>query len=326
MIGSLVRDDNSGLGILAWEFQRHGILDKVIIWPNNKRNRFPERFPRRRTQADKDRTEWFLEGLKILLVFETPFDPKIIPICRERGIRIFYMPMHECLNKAYLRTETHRPDMWLMPSSIEMEIGVRIKKFMRVPVNTDVLKWRQRKKAKIFIHNAGHGGVFNRNGTPQLIKAMDFVKSPIKLIIRTQVNKYKSNNPNIDIRYEQYENYWDLWNIGDVFVFPERFNGLSLPVQEAFASGLVVMTTNKEAFNFLPEKPLINPQSWRRRNIGGCLEFDDAIHDPKEIARKMDEIYDTDISEYSLAGKEWAEENSWKVWKDKYLKVFEHEL
>ena len=50
-------------------------------------------------------------------------------------------------------------------------------------------------------------------------------------------------------------------------------------------------------------------------------QVDSAVHDPKEIARKIDEIAGSDISKYSLAGREWAEANSWNKLKTKYLEL-----
>ena len=49
------------------------------------------------------------------------------------------------------------------------------------------------------------------------------------------------------------------------------------------------------------------------------MPFSSALYDPRDIAAKIDELYDTDISAYSLAGKKWAEENSWAVLAPVYL-------
>jgi hypothetical protein len=49
--------------------------------------------------------------------------------------------------------------------------------------------------------------------------------------------------------------------------------------------------------------------------------FDSAIVDPQDIATTIDFWYNKNITEYSLAGKKWAEENSWEKLKPKYEEI-----
>jgi len=46
--------------------------------------------------------------------------------------------------------------------------------------------------------------------------------------------------------------------------------------------------------------------------------FDSAIIDPQDIANTIDMWYNNDITEYSLKGKKWGEDNSWEALKPKY--------
>jgi hypothetical protein len=52
-----------------------------------------------------------------------------------------------------------------------------------------------------------------------------------------------------------------------------------------------------------------------------CLEFDEAVIDPKAIAAIIDEWYGADITGYSQLGKEWAESMSWDRLKPKYMEL-----
>ncbi len=114
-----------------------------------------------------------------------------------------------------------------------------------------------------------------------------------------------------------------LWTEGDVFVFPEKFNGLSLPLQEARAAGMLVVSTDRFPINtWLPKEPLIQVSDTRMTRLGGHLtEFDEAIVDPRDIAAKIDEWYGRDISEYSEQGRMWAARNSWEILKPKYMEI-----
>lgn len=318
MVGSILRPNNSGLGNLGLEFYEQGIVDKCLLFSNGVFADFPERYNnalmcKSHLEIAEDEIEWLLKDIKTLLLFETPFRWGIIPKAKERGIKVVLMPMHECLPEP-----PYTPDLWICPSDIDFELPYNPKIRLNVPVNINKIKWQERKTAKVFIHNAGHGGLKGRNGTRELIEAMQYVKADIKLIIRSQADRYNINDNRIEFRHENIRNYQDLWNEGDVFVFPEKFNGLSLPLQEAFASGMAIITTNKTCFNWLP-KDLLLDVAWEREHI--AREVDSAVHNPLEIARKIDEIAGKNISKYSKAGQPWAKANSWEVLKNKYLEI-----
>lgn len=182
-----------------------------------------------------------------------------------------------------------------------------------IPVN---VKWRQRTKAKVFVHNGGHGGLGGRNGTKQVIEAMKHVKSPIRLILRSQDDIYAPHDERISVEIGTVPSS-KLYD-GDVFLFPEKFNGLSLPLQEAFASGMAVMAGDRFPMNeWLPKDILIPVNRYTKERIS--CEFDCAHYDPKSIAMKIDEWYNKPIESLSLIGKEWAEKNSWDKLKQHYL-------
>ena len=310
MVGSIIRPNNSGLGILALEMFENGLIDKCLMFPNGVYRNFPERYKGRMCQShlsiNEKEIKWLLNDLTTLLVLETPFDWNIIKEAKKRKIKVVFIPMHECLPEQI----PCEPDLWVSVSDLDFELPYIPKIRLNVPVNTDKIKWKLRGIAKTFLHNAGHGGLQGRNGTKELIEAMKYVKSPIKLIIRSQAENIKVDDNRIEFIYGNVENYQDMWGVGDVFVFPEKFNGLSLPLQEAYASGMGIMTTDKPCFDWLP-KELLLPVKWEKTRVARTV--DSAIHDPIEIAKKIDYIYNKDISELSKKGRDWAEQNNWKA-------------
>jgi hypothetical protein len=314
MIGSIVYATDQGLGIMARDFYYHKIVNKVLIVPHSTHATQYEWYGKEGKNwklFGKDNYEWFFKDLEKIIFFETPFDWRLIPLARERGIKTILQP-NECT-----RSFLYEPDIVLCPSQLEAEI-FRHKKAVSIPVPVDV-KWQLRQNAVTFLHNAGHGGLGGRNGTMELIEAFKWVKSPVKLIIRTQTNKYKSDDPRIEIRYGTVP-YKELFTEGDVFVFPDKFAGLSLPMQEAFASGMLVMTTDRFPNNtWLPKEPLIKIEGYKKEKIG--YEIDVAVVNPRDIAEKIDAWYNLDITRFSLLGKEWGEKNSWHNLKDKYLNI-----
>lgn len=314
MIGSIVLSTNQGLGVLAKQFYDNGLIDKVLVRRHSSRENFPERFKEWKW-LEKENFDWLLEGIDTLLCFEEVWEWKIIDIARSRGIKVVFMPMYECTRQPF----PYEPDLILCPSELDYEYYKdKNAKIVRIPVDT---KWKLRTKALKFVHNAGNGGLGGRNGTKELIEAMAWVKSPIELIIRTQEKNFTTNDPRIKIISGTIP-YEELFNDGDVFIFPEKFNGLSLPLQEAYASGMLVMATDRFPMNtWLPKEPLIPVKSYIKERI--AVEFDYAVIDPKDIAKMIDNWYDKDITQYSLMGKQWGEKNSWKNLKQSYIDLCE---
>lgn len=305
MIGSIVLATEQGLGYLAKDFYDNGVIDKVAIMPHSKRTNHNEWY-----EGDLLSVEELLDRVDTLLFFETPLIGEVLPIAKKKGIKTVLMPMYECTNREIAR----KMDVVISPSVLDQDF-YEGSEFIPVPVTQ---KWKLRKKAKVFVHNAGNGGLNGRNGTKELLKAMEYVKSPIKLIVRSQSMNLKSKDPRVEIQGSIPRE--TLYDEGDVFIFPEKFNGLSLPLQEAYASGMAIMATDRRPMDtWLPNDLLIPVKETKKEYV--YFQFDSAVIDPKDIAIKIDEWYDKDISVFSRGGREWAKRNSWKELKSKYLEV-----
>ena len=315
-IGSLVRGSNSGLGNMAWDFARHGLIHKTLIVKRRTEVVFPERFVNVREcwqdSIDINDVNWILTDIDTLLIFENEYYNHLTHIAHKRGIRVVVMPMHEGTPWKEMYA-----DLWLCPSSLEYELPFTPKVRINVPVDTDFIIWKKRTIAKHFIHNTGRGGANLRNGTVELLKAMDGVKSPIELTIRSQSLPFNKGDLRISAELKNVRNYWDMWLEGDVFIFPEKFNGLSLPIQEAVAAGYAVMVSDRKPFNeWLPKEMLIPIQSEQTMTM--VNQFKSAILSPEDIAKHIDKWYNKDITKFSEWGKKWGEDNSWKVLKKQY--------
>lgn len=325
-VGTICYTTNSGLGVLAREFIEHGVVNRILMVPHPKYNNATIKYKPREeggpgyVPADQS----FIEGLDTLLIFENALGHwDLVNRASDRGVKIVLMPMYE-----YTPFPTAvNPDLVITVSDLDDEYYKDFNKVrLNVPVN---VPWRQRNEAHVFVHNAGHGGHGYRNGTPELIEAMKHVKSDIKLLIRAQpdstqmVELYRNSgwkrDPRITFSLQEVPAH-ELYSAGDVFIFPEKFNGLSLPMQEAFASGMLVMGTDRFPMNgWLPRMPLIMPNAYRRMRI--AVEFNAAVVHPVDIAAKIDQYAGQDISHESSLGREWAQQNSWEVLKPKYLEV-----
>lgn len=306
-VGTIAYCTDQGLGYLAKDFFDHGVIQKVLIREHSSRDNHREWYPRESLVSS---LEELIEACDTLLFFETPFLWEAIPKAREKGKKTVLMPMYECTPFPF----HYEPDLVLCPSLLDFQwYKHKNAEFLPVPVE---VPFYPRALAEVFVHNAGNGGLGGRNGTEELLKAMPYVKSPIKLIIRSQIPLGDSGDKRVDIRVGQFTRE-ELWNEGDVFIFPEKFNGLSLPLQEAYASGMLVMAGDRYPMNtWLPKEPLIPVDHYTKERI--AVEFDCAHYNPKTIAACIDKWYLQDITKYSRMGKGFARSHSWNRLKGMY--------
>lgn len=318
-VGSVVLSTFQGLGILAKSFYENGILDEVLIKRSGRMENHPQwfansplignplnDFEKKFSKSEHPAVVDFLSKIDVLLLFEIPFVDELITLAKQMGVKVALMPMYECTPYPVYA------DLYICPSVLDEDYYRNLypdSKVVQINVPVDV-KWRLRKKAEVFVHNAGNGGTYGRNGTKELLEAMKYVNSPIKLILRTQKDGLSSDDSRIEIVTETVP-FEELWKEGDAFVFPEKFNGLSLPLQEAYASGMMVMAGDRRPNNvWLPNEPLFPVHSEKETRIVN-VNFKMSKFEPREIAKKIDKWYNKDIQKFSLKGKSWAEDNSW---------------
>ena len=324
-VGTICYATDQGLGILAKSFYDNGVVTDVLMLHHNSRPTHLEWYPGSKVITSKDlnvagfsqRIVEFLKNVDVMLFFETPFDWSLIPYCQKRNIKTVLMPMHECMPK----TLPYEPDFFICPSALDFDAFPRNSVMLPVPVSEP---WNLRMTADVFVHNAGHLGLNGRNGTAELLQAIPLVKSDdVKFIIRSQEPiSWTIRDPRVEIRLGTVKKE-DLYKRGDVFVFPEKFNGLSLPLQEATASGMAVMCLDRYPVNtWLHKDPLVPVKEYRKSRVSSrCLEFDEAVVDPAELAKNIDKWHGREITHLSLYGREWAERTSWKALKQKYLEA-----
>lgn len=331
-VGSLVYATDQGLGILAKSFFDAGVVTDVMVVRHGRHPThdfwYPgaEQITSLRDPQQVQRAKRFCESMDVMLFFETPFLWELLPHAKRKGVKTVVCPMYECAHEN-LRCPEYKPDLFLCPSLLDLDYfpnGV----FIPVPVQ---VPWKLRERAEVFVSNVGHGGLKGRNGFHELIAALELVKSPAKFIIRSQieyeVKLFKSRvqkvgNVTLDYRVGT-QPYETLYEEGQIFVFPESNNGLSLPLQEARAAGMLVMCGNRHPMNkWLPTAPMIPVDHYRKERIGPPYPlYDRACYDPKTIAATVDAWYGADLTEYSLSGRAWAEAHSWGALKPRYMEA-----
>ena len=336
-VGSIVYATNQGLGHLAKSFYDADVVNDVMIFkhPHGERTKPTQTqwYPTGTQVVDRPFTgelfERFLDDLDVILFFETPFDWQYVNRCRERGVKTAIIPMYEW----FPINPPAKFDLFLNPSLLDQEYFPQ-GQFIPIPVE-DPISWTLKTVAKKFLHNAGNIGSRNHKGTEELLKSMEYVESPIELTVRCQntigIQRLRETIPSCKtdprIKFVDHEiPREELFNCDfDVYIAPEKYNGLSLPLQEAYASGMPVITSDRFPMNTWLDKELLVKVSGTRnvQVAAGHLEIQESIIEPISIAAKIDEIYGQDISRYSMNGLKFKTEHSWKNLRPKFDSALE---
>jgi len=323
-IGQIVYATEQGLGRLGKSFYDAGIASEVLIYQHpdgreTQRQWYPDgtAVVSGPTFSAKHRLEvaQFLSNIDVCLFFETPFDWNVLPLCAKYKVKTVLVPMYEWS----LMNPPYQFDKVICPSLLDQQYFPGAP-FIPIPVEPKF--WKLRTKALRFLHNGGGIGAREHKGTRQLVEAIPYIQSPVNLTIRAQngkaLERILAANPRSRadrrVTWEFGErSYETLWDDYDVLIAPEKFNGLSLPLQEAFAAGMLVVTTDRFPMNtWLPKGPLIPVASKQTVQVqGGHNLIEESVVDPVEIARCIDQWHGQDIAEFSKAGRDFGDRYNW---------------
>jgi hypothetical protein len=330
-----------GIGLIPKWLYDNGILQKVMVFRHGSRRSYAKEWygpgvielvgrPFNGPTVDD-----FLKGVDCMVFMETPFDWSFLGYCRKKGIKTAIIPDYECTPAR----RPFEPDRWLCCSPLDLEYfpGSPLLEIPAPPV-----PWRRRTRAARWLHNGGHLGLRWHKGSLEILKALHLVKSPVDFTVRAQDSAElekalgqagwdprKGRHPlpgggALAVVKGEVE-YDELFRDHDAFIMAEKYNGLSLPLREARAAGMLVVTSRRFPMTqWLPNDPLIPVAGYHKARISGAyLEYDEAEVRPEDIAATIDRLWDADIAEYSLSGKEWAEGHSWERLKPRWVEALQ---
>ncbi len=407
-VGTIGYATEQGIGYLPKWFYDAGLITDVMVFRHGSRQTHLEWYPEGTVELvgrpfNGPVVEAFIKSVEVMLFFETPFDWTVIDLCKRLGTKTVIVPMYECTPERV----PWQPDAWFCPSLLDQRDYFKGSPFVPIPVPQDTT-WHQRKTATRWLHNAGNLGLRGHKGTLEILKAVKHVSSrDFRLTVRAQdVNALRGviaqvpdveRDPRVVVQYGDTPREMLFGPEHDVFVMAEKYNGLSLPLMEARASGMLVVTSDRFPTNtWLPthlpcqecdghgwlgyqwaksamvkcggsKRPFSDPnrigsyyadeqgqeigiktiggkctacsgsktsgapclipvKSYSRQRVGGSFNsYDEAYITPERIAETIDNLVGSDIAEYSLQGREWAEANSWErlkpLWEEELRKV-----
>jgi 1,2-diacylglycerol 3-alpha-glucosyltransferase len=176
---------------------------------------------------------------------------------------------------------------------------------------------RTNENSVAFFHSSGRNCY--RKGTDLLVEAFQNLHGNARLIIHSErLSEYPeivaaiNQDPRIEA-IEETVGGSGLYNLGDVYVYPSRLDGIGLTIAEAMSSGLPVITTDNPPMNEFVKHGqngrLVPVQSFERRSDD--YYWDESICSVVGLADAMQFYVDNmrNLRGYKLNAREFALEN-----------------
>jgi len=207
--------------------------------------------------------QWIKSNNIDLVIFMEvhPKDWKRVNALKRAGIKVMAYENLDILRCEYL--EQYKKFDYFLSNSF-YSCAVLKEKFPNIPIltipwgiepnNVFLNKASQRDDHIEFVHIAGWGGLNNRKNTDLIIKAFHEASLPnvtLRLYTQAPIEKYgeecltiaKDNNK-LKLQEGIVENIYSAYQDADMLLFPSKREGLGLPIVEALASGLPVLTSD----------------------------------------------------------------------------------
>lgn len=342
-LGLIARADNTGLGNQTYEFYRHMKPDKTMVIDISHLNgnindfsRYPDGqvihgFPK------SHNIDEFLKDLDVVFVAESPYNYWLYERAKQLGVKVAVQYNYEFFDW-YSHPHLPTPDMLIAPSRWHYE---QIQEFcderkikhvyLHCPVDREKLPFVPKKQARKFLHIAGKPAAFDRNGTETVLDAMQYVNEDVEVYVTVQSPKFLEEwiprgkgNPKLHFYDTSYvKDYPDLYKDMDVLLFPRRYGGNCLPLNEALSTGMPVIMPDLSPNNhLLPPQWLLPAQKigeFKPRMIVDIYGVN-----PMLLAEKIDEMArSTDMHDQSHIADAIASQIDWKVMEPMYREALE---
>lgn len=250
-VGMIARADDGGLGNLTAEWWRHMRPDRTVVMDLGPDGRGPARMERfegggevrvnHGTRLQMAEMRWLLEGCDVVYTAETAYHPLFFKIAADAGVATVLHVMPEL----YAGEE---PTALWAPTTWELGRLPAATRVVPVPIPTDRLERRVRTKADLFMHLAAPA-MRDRNGTDAVRDALPSIDPgvTVTLVHGERFVAPADTRCRVACPVGSPPEWWQLWHpVVDVLVLPRRYAGLSMPMLEALAAGIPVLTTDLE--------------------------------------------------------------------------------
>lgn len=328
-LGLIARCDRGGLGIQTSEAYRHLHPERTLVVHTDH----VARGQCDRSLYDGDGVTWlradpsptdarnFMADLDVVFSCECLYLPEWIAIARSLGVQVVVQANPEFYDHELAGARI------VLPTSWEAD-RVPHERILPVPVALERFPYRQRSEARVFYHPTSQA-MLDRNGTGIVLAALQHVTTDVQVIVRGQLSRgdlarqrERTVRPNVKLTFLPWvdDPYWTAYPPeADMLLLPRRYGGLCLPMQEAAALGMPVVTTDLTPQREYPHAVLIPaaPSVQESMKIGPVT-----VHkaDPRLLAAEIDRLAGApdEVSRLSAVARGWAETLSWSAWEQEY--------
>jgi len=211
--------------------------------------------------------------------------------------------------------------------------------YLPYPIDTDYFGTpglsKELKVPADFLHNQGFGGAGYRKGTDKVFNSFQQLyykySDKVTMVVRSQPCEAEHSQlrtiKNVLLHIDDLKENLDIYKDGRIYIAPSLREGLGLPILEAMACGLPVITTNAPPMNewFPKGYPLlVKVRSSQSLPYGDILMYEPDVYD---LMLKMEYAFNNkDLMEQ--IGKQnriiIEKDFSWKVLKEKYQREIEN--
>lgn len=244
----------------------------------------------------------FLDGLDVVLTWETPYNYYLFSRARELGVRSILGVDYEYL--IYEQPDCHlpRPDLLVVPTINRLRELRRRYPAVHLPIPVDRERWRHttRTRCDTLLHIANPGADLDRNGTRVVESAT--LPDGVDLVIPSRVSDNR-----------------DLYATGDVLVMTRRYGDLSLPIQEALALGMPVITSQHDYYHegCVPIRDRLSSRRYQHVDVWDP--------DTTSLSETIAYLHDTPllVAMVSEAARSWADKMSWDNQMGRWMDVLD---
>jgi glycosyltransferase involved in cell wall biosynthesis len=300
MLGLIARADNRGLGQQTWAVQRNLKPAKTMVVDCDSAQPLDlhlERFPNAyivRGLPSAYEYQHFLDGLDAVYTAETGYGD-LWTHANKAGVKTVLHANYEFLDPR------DQPSVWAAPSPWHLDRFPAGAQHLPVPIELDRFPVTEKPlRASRFLHVVGRPAIHDRNGTLDLLQALQHVTATITMTVTCQLpgyvgslihdhNIHTPDNVTLILDSVDRDFYWTAYQHQDALILPRRFGGLCLPANEAIGAGIPVIMPDIDPNNtWLPAEWLTESM------LAGDFRAKQHIFwyrsDPRVLAAKIDQL------------------------------------
>lgn len=331
-IGLIARADSRGLGIQTKSFHDAMQPAKTMVVDCPSANPLPLRrdwYPGATWIHGLPTVEDFhvwLQDLDVVYTAETGYGQALWDEAERLGVKTVLHLNYEFLDL------NDRPTVWAAPSMWHYDdIPFANKCFLPVPIELHPADFPT--AGRRFLHVVGRPAIHDRNGTEDLLQALQYVESTISVTFTCQDPQYVQgllaryslpDHVSVHQLTGDVTNHHDLYRNQHVLIMPRRFGGLCLPVNEALGCGIPVIMPNISPNNqWLPQDWLTSAAKVREFHAKTLIDVFGT--NPQVLASQIDRFAQdtTFFMRAKQEARELAQRLSWETQLPAYQQVLE---